>query len=166
MSSICNQRWRFFLCQPGEDSIYEKRAWAVMHHDASDQEIADNTLYLILNNGGDGEVNKSSLDGIIDEQSWTEEIAKAVLYGLATAIKEGKNISEDVRKISDVAYTLAQKFFLVTEKHPEATMFFCTIAAVAVLSLLAPWILELLGFAAEGPVAGKQSSPNVICSVC
>ncbi|KAK6073900.1 hypothetical protein SCUP234_08497 [Seiridium cupressi] len=153
MSSICNEMWRCCFGRSERSEIYEKLMPTERYQDDWDREIANKALSSILNGKGDSEVTQADLDGIVGAQGWTEDIAKAVLDGLATAIREGADMSEDVKKISDVASKLAHELFSLAENHPEATAIFCTVAAIGVLFLLTPWVLELLGFAAEGPVA-------------
>lgn len=41
-------------------------------------------------------------------------------------------------------------------EYPYLTAGFATIVAVGVLVLVAPWVVEALGFAELGPVAGKK----------
>ena len=40
--------------------------------------------------------------------------------------------------------------------HPIATAVFCTVIALGVLVLLAPYALEFLGFGELGPIEGKS----------
>ena len=40
-------------------------------------------------------------------------------------------------------------------EHPIATAVFCTVIALGVLVILAPYVLEALGFAELGPIEGK-----------
>ena len=43
--------------------------------------------------------------------------------------------------------------------HPIATAVFCTVIALGVLVVLAPYALELLGFGELGPIEGELGFP-------
>lgn len=96
------------------------------------------------------------LDDTVGTQGWTEWIAKGVLASLETVIKEGREkMGPAMAQAYDGACEAAKKVFQFAKDHPVATSVFLTIVAIGVLAILAPYILEALGFAELGPVEGK-----------
>lgn len=93
---------------------------------------------------------------------WTEGIARAVLDKLVGLLssesreKLGPAIREALKRVEEVAGGI----FDFAHDHPVAVAVFCTILAIGVLWFMAPWVLDVLGFAAEGPVEGESSSTS------
>ncbi len=99
---------------------------------------------------------KHKLDKEIRDAGWTEDIAKGLLARLAAAIEDsedtlGAGVRDLVEKINEVVAIS----FEWADEHPAEAAILSTLVAVGVLYLLAPYILTILGFAAEGPVAGR-----------
>jgi len=96
------------------------------------------------------------LDDAVGTEGWTEWIAQQVLAGLEAVLKEGR---EKMGPAMAEAYARASeavdKLFQFARDHPGATAGLLTILAVGVLVILAPVIVEALGFAELGPVEGS-----------
>ena len=90
---------------------------------------------------------KKSVQDIIGERGWTENIAIIILRGIENGLKQvmpmGATMTEAFEKAVSEASGLAHE-------HP----YFCALIAVGILAILMPWVLEALGFAELGPVEG------------
>lgn len=123
-------------------------------------EIATDIVIILHTAEKNGDQLKRDLDGTISTTAggWTEGICKAVLSKLVDLIssedraKLGPAMEEALKKAEEVADSI----FDFARDHPEAVAIFVTILAIGVLWFMAPWVLEVLGFAAEGPVEGES----------
>jgi hypothetical protein len=90
----------------------------------------------------------AQLEDVVHAASWTEYLAAAVVRALCVAIEVGAwlgNAAADAfRRAIEEAYEFGRD-------HPELVV----ILALAMLVMLAPFILEMLGFGLLGPVAGE-----------
>ncbi|KAI7909538.1 hypothetical protein M9X92_011578 [Pyricularia oryzae] len=92
-------------------------------------------------------------------QGWTERIAHAIVTGLEALIKQGRQtIGPFLEEFIDKAEEATIFNFDFPHEHPYLTAGFATIVAVGVLVLVAPWVVEALGFAELGPVAAWWQS--------
>ncbi|KAJ9130498.1 hypothetical protein NKR23_g12171 [Pleurostoma richardsiae] len=96
------------------------------------------------------------LDDAVGVEGWTEWIAERVLAGLEAVLKEGREkIGPAMAQAFDSASEAADKVFQFAKDHPVATAGLLTILTVGVLVVLAPVVVEALGFAELGPVEGS-----------
>lgn len=86
---------------------------------------------------------------------WSEYLANKVLTSLEAVLKAGKDMAPAMKEAYDKACEAAKKIEGFAADHPVATAVFCTVIALGVLVVLAPYVLELLGFAELGPVEGE-----------
>lgn len=100
---------------------------------------------------------KRRLRKTIHAESWTEELALKVLVRLQETIESSAiRFGPAVHDALDKAKEAADGVFTFARDHPVAITVFCTILAIGVLWAISPWILGILGFAEEGPIAGKR----------
>lgn len=87
---------------------------------------------------------------------WSEYLAAKILAALQTVLEAGKPLNEAVRSAYDVACRAVE----VTEGFAADHPVFCTLVALGVLVVLAPYVVEYLGFCAGfgelGPVEGMS----------
>ena len=112
----------------------------------------------------DADTADSSLDvtirSIIREAGWYQSLMEKILAKLEEVLKAGKPLNAAMQK----AYDEASEALKITEgfviDHPIATEVFCTVIALGVLVVLAPYVVEYLGFCAGfgelGPIEGKS----------
>lgn len=100
-----------------------------------------------------GQSLKDELGNIVHTEGWYETLAKRVLDHLISALKASKVMGKAMKEAYDKASRAAREF---AEKHPVYTAAIITIIAIGVLVLVAPWIVEALGFGELGPIEGKQ----------
>jgi hypothetical protein len=95
------------------------------------------------------------LEDAVGAEGWTEWIAQQVLAGLEAVLKEGQEkMGPAMAQAFDSVSEAADKVFQFAKDHPVATAGLLTILAVGVLVVLAPVVVEALGFAELGPVEG------------
>ncbi len=91
------------------------------------------------------------LKSIVRTNGWTERLAQAILNGLRTALEKGAPMGQVMKDTFEKATTAALEF---AKEHPV----YFTIIALGVLVVLAPWVIEALGFAELGPVKSKSNA--------
>ncbi|EAW12321.1 interferon alpha-inducible IFI6/IFI27 family protein [Aspergillus clavatus NRRL 1] len=116
-------------------------------HAASNPSVASDILTILLTSPDQPAVQKQ-LNELIHPANWTESLARAILHGLEDAIRTGKQVggaaADALQRATSAAYEFAKE-------HPVYT----TILALGVLVILAPWVIEVLGFGELGPVEGS-----------
>lgn len=110
-----------------------------------------NTLYSAEKKGRDLE---QTLNNIVTEYGWTESIGVAILNALENALKNGTAMGQVMKEAFDKATDAAISF---ARDHPV----YCTIIALGILVVLAPWVLEAVGFGELGPIEGKIDFQNI-----
>ena len=85
----------------------------------------------------------------------SEWLANKVREGIEVALKGGKEMSAVMTAAYDKAVEAAKVFEQFAEDHPLATAVFVTVIAIGVLVVLAPYVVELLGFGELGPIEGR-----------
>lgn len=123
----------------------------------SAEEISDAVVELLRTAEKDGPTLKRQISDAVGDQGWTESIARAIVAGLEALVKQGRAtigsvLTEFIHKAEDATNSV----FDFPDEHPYLTAGFATIVAIGVLVLVAPWVVEALGFAELGPVTGKQ----------
>lgn len=88
----------------------------------------------------------------------SEYLAKKILTGLEAVLKSGEQMNAAMQEACDKACEAAKTIEGFAADHPVATAVFCTVIAIGVLVVLAPYALEWLGFGELGPIEGKSYS--------
>ncbi|KAL8369903.1 hypothetical protein RB595_000318 [Gaeumannomyces hyphopodioides] len=125
----------------------------------SAQEISAEVVELLRTAEKSGPSLQRRVRDVVDEQSWTENIARAIVAGLENVIKEGREkVGQALAEAINKAEEAARAAFAFSQEHPYLTAGFVTIVAIGVLVAVAPWVVEALGFAQTGPVADTFAS--------
>jgi hypothetical protein len=82
---------------------------------------------------------------------WSKQIAVSILPMLENILKAGSPLGQVMREAYDKACEAAKSLGEFIRDHP----IWFTIIALGILVILAPAVLEALGFGALGPVVGK-----------
>jgi hypothetical protein len=135
------------------DSMEGKTNSAIMDGKAkrTSQEVAAGVLDAMFSAEKKGRELENTLDDIVRETGWTENIATAVLNGLEAALKKGIPMGQAMTEAFSKATSAALEF---AKEHPV----YCTIIALGILVMLAPWAVEALGFGELGPIEGMLHS--------
>lgn len=101
----------------------------------------------------------------VGAEGWTEWIAEGILNGIKAILDEGPEKMGNAMKVAyDRASEAADALFQFTKDHPIATAGLLTIIAVGILVILAPAVVEALGFAELGPIEGTLFFQIVDCT--
>ena len=154
------------LCGSADDAgpADQKAAYADDAPNPADDELAREIVDIFRNADENGHELKAQVSGVIHPQSWTENIAKAVLRALEPIIKEGRDkVGRALGEAIATAEAAATACFTFSKEHPYLTAGFVTIVAVGVLVWMAPWAVEALGFGELGPI-GSMLLPGLLVS--
>jgi hypothetical protein len=100
---------------------------------------------------------EAQLDNLVVSTGWTEWIAENVLAGIETALRDGREkMGQAMAMAYDEAARAADEVFKFAESHPMLAAGLITIIAVGILVIMAPMIVEALGFAELGPLEGES----------
>lgn len=98
---------------------------------------------------------RSQLKDIVEAQSWKETIAKGILFNMEQIIRKGSNtVGVALQEATQIADEAVKTIFYFASDHPVL----CTLVAIGILVLIAPWLIEALGFGNLGPIEGIQSA--------
>ena len=86
---------------------------------------------------------------------WSEYLAAKILSALETVLRAGEKLGPAMRAAYEQACEAAKAIPGFAADHPLATGVFCTVVALGVLVVLAPYVLGILGFGELGPVEGE-----------
>lgn len=129
-----------------------------------DSALAADLLALLIHADAPGPALTQRLHDTVTAQGrrWSEWLAEKVLDGLEETLKGSQDKWGDALRdaYKRAAAAVEEEFaelWAFAKEHPGevAAGVVLTLIAIAVLVLLTPWVLELLGFAAEGPLAGS-----------
>ena len=88
---------------------------------------------------------------------WSGMLAEGVRKGIEAAFTAGKEMNAAMQLAYDKACEAVTVFEGFAKEHPSATAVFVTVIAIGVLIILAPYIVEMLGFGELGPIEGQNS---------
>ena len=151
------------LCGGADDSypIDQKVKAMATSPRKTDNDVADEVVYLLRTAENNGPRLKALVCDIISAEGWTEHIAKAVLGALEYIIQNWREkVGNALREAIDAAEAAADACFIFSMEHPYLTTGLLTIVAVGVLVWMAPWAVEALGFGVRGPIAGMIFSKS------
>jgi len=138
---------------PRYTDIKEQYSDAASDHDSTAEDFVT-ALRTAEKNGADLQRTLNNIihrSGTMHDASWTESLAKAILNKLAEILTSdaamGQAMKENVEKAVNAAVGFARE-------HPV----YCTLIAIGVLVLVAPWALEALGFGEMGIAEGSWAA--------
>lgn len=133
------------------DSVSNEKAYLT----STDEKVEEYLHALATASDPVGKPLERRLKNIIDIESWTDDLALKILVRLGQTIESATvEFGPALRDAIEKSETIANEVFTFARDHPEAVTVFCTILAIGVLWAVSPWVLGILGFAEEGPVAG------------
>lgn len=135
-----------------EKSTFEPKYTSEEPHDAELEEAASKFVAILLHADSPSPQDpklEETLKGTVSAYGYHDRIAPYILRKLENAIKKGAPLGKAVKQASERAIAEAVGF---ASEHPA----YCTLIALGILVVMAPWVLEILGFAELGPVEGKS----------
>jgi hypothetical protein len=119
--------------------------------DKSPEDVVNEMIQTILMAEKNGSLLPSRLRDIIGAETWKEAIAKAILSNLEQLIQRNPNtIGRALHEAIEITDEVVQEIFQFAADHPVL----CTLIALGVLVLIAPWLIEALGFGELGHSEG------------
>ncbi|KAB5525552.1 hypothetical protein GE09DRAFT_1257226 [Coniochaeta sp. 2T2.1] len=151
---------RTSLPSPNQQLVDEKQHQP--HPTQTDADLAAEILTILRTAEKTGPSLQHRLQSAIgttrSSSSWTESLARAVLDGVVDLVQEGREkmgpaMAEALRRVEDEA----DRAFGYGKDHPRRVIAgLVIIVAVGILVvMMAPWVVEALGFAELGPVEGS-----------
>lgn len=132
----------------------EKRALRQTYRVRPLDEVAEDFVNTILRAEKAGAGLKAELGAIVAPYGWTEYLAEKVLEKLGAALQGTHDkLGPAIRDAYHKAWEVANDIEGLVIQHPVM----CTIIALGVLVIVAPWVIEALGFAELGPVEGEYT---------
>lgn len=129
------------------------------------EEAAGRIVNALFEANEDGFPLIAHIDGIAHQAGgWSEWLADMTRKGIEIALKAGKEMNAVMAAAYAKACEAARIFEHFAKDHPLATAVFVTLIAIGVLVILAPYVLEMLGFGELGPIEGELAI-NFCCSV-
>lgn len=120
------------------------------------EEAATRIVNVLFEANKDGVSVIARIDDIaIQAGGWSQWLADKIRQGMEAALRAGKEMSAAMAVAYDKACEAAKVFEHFTEDHPLATAVFVTLIAIGVLAIMAPYVIELLGFGELGPIEGR-----------
>ena len=87
---------------------------------------------------------------------WTEYLMTRILAALERVLEDGAPLKQPMQQAFDKVYKATEEFEQFAADHPVVTGVFCTVIAIGILVLVAPYAVELLGFGELGPIEGES----------
>ncbi|KAF7114689.1 hypothetical protein CNMCM5793_009640 [Aspergillus hiratsukae] len=137
-------------CLTGSSSDNKPKVKATSIRIRSDKDLASEFLTTLLTTDTTNPSLKKSLDETIHPYNWTSTLAQTILHGLENAIRSGSGKTMG-KAATDALVKATHEAYDFAKAHPIYT----TILALGVLAVLAPWVLEVLGFGELGPIQGS-----------
>lgn len=125
--------------------------------DPNTQDTAISILSVLYNAEKPGQCLERAVNDLVGSYGWTESLAEAILNQLQHALKQAIPMGQAMKDAFDKSMDAAIGF---AHDHPV----FCTLIALGILVLLAPWVIEVLGFGELGPIEGTSSRRRVVNS--
>jgi len=109
------------------------------------------TIFLAEKNGIE---LRQTLEEIIQTNSWRQNFAKAVFEGMQKAIETARPMGDALREIYEKVACVVAGMKGFAHDHPIV----CALIALGILVLVAPWVIEALGFVEGGILEGEKYS--------
>lgn len=117
-------------------------------------EVAQDVVNTILRAEEAGGELKAELNAIVGPYGWKEYLVEKVLEKLGAALQGAHDkFGPAIRDAYNRTWQTANEIEGFVIQHPVM----CTVIALGVLVIIAPWVIEALGFAELGPVGGAYT---------
>ncbi|TEA18550.1 hypothetical protein C8034_v010930 [Colletotrichum sidae] len=144
-----------YASSPNQHANHEKPDGVIANQPAkSAEDVASEFVDILRMAEKGGKDLERRLKNIVVASSWTEGLAKMILSGVETLVQNRDTIGKVAREAIDKATELALALFEWAKEHPV----FVTLVALGVLVIVAPWVIEALGFGELGPIADTFAS--------
>ena len=122
--------------------------------DQSTEDIAHSFLSTLFAAEEPGHDLQCRLQDIVRSYGWRDGLAERILKGIEVAVNAGAAMGGAMKDAFDKAKAVAEDF---ARDHPILAAELAIIIAIGILVILAPWVIEALGFGELGPIEGQSS---------
>lgn len=143
---------------------YNKRHTAGRRRHRACRRFLVDTVFIAEKNGIE---LRQTLEGIIMTNSWRQNFAKAVFERMQQAIETARPMGDALLEIYEKVVCVVDGVEGFVRDHPVV----CALIALGILVLLAPWVIEALGFADGGILEGenywcsRRSDSTLLCEL-
>lgn len=138
----------------------EKQALLACNDTRPAVQVAEDVVETIMHTKLMGSALRMQLESIVGTYGWTDRLAKWILEKLTQALQGAhEKLGPVVRDAYHKAWDVARSIEGFVIEHPVM----CTVIALGVLCIIAPWVIEALGFAELGPIEGMFISVLMRC---
>lgn len=132
-----------------------------------EQEMAAKIIEILRTAEKSGEALKLHLQSAVDTQGWTDGIVQSILNGVIDILQQGREkIGPAMAEALERAEDAANECFEFAKDNPKLVAAgLLTIIVIGVLVIMAPWVVEALGFAELGPLEGFTLSDDLRTAV-
>jgi ElaB/YqjD/DUF883 family membrane-anchored ribosome-binding protein len=138
--------------EPKVRDISDEKQGFLHHEPRTAEDVATEVVQAIVKAEQGGYALRKALNDIVGEYGWTEKVAEWTLAKLEQALKEASKLGPALKEAYDKACEAAKGIEGFIQEHP----IFCTVIALGVLVIIAPWAIEALGFGELGPIEGTS----------
>ena len=144
---------------PSEKALLQPSTYGDNQPRLSSDEAASSIVSAMLDASHRGPSLDATIQSLVHQAGgWSEYLATKILAALEQVLRAGKAMNPAMQKAYDKACEAAKEFEQFEADHPIVTAVFCTIIALGVLTVLAPYVVELVGFGELGPIEGMLRS--------
>ena len=137
--------------QPDATPPCDEKA-SLLSHDVA-VATANDVVATLLTTSSSGPALRMELDSNVGAYGWRQHLAELILDKLAQVLQTAhEKLGPSVNSAYQRAVSAVAEIEGFVIEHPVIS----TVVALGVLALLAPWVLDALGFADLGPAAGKS----------
>ncbi|KAF2116501.1 hypothetical protein BDV96DRAFT_630885 [Lophiotrema nucula] len=129
---------------PATDGSDNEKQALIAKDTRTAEEVAGELVHAILEAKKSDRALSKELNDIVGDYGWTERVAEWTLNKLKPVLKEAL----------DKTWEVAKEIEGFVQEHPVM----CTVIALGVLVMVAPWAIEALGFGELGPVEGSYAA--------
>lgn len=131
-------------------------------HLDSDEERAKEFVNKLRFTEKNGNALKAELQGMIQANGWREYFQEAMMKALKEMVEAGGHMGPIFEKAYHEAMEKAMQFKEFADNHKVLYW----IVAIGILAIMAPWVLEALGFAESGILEGMTVQFWMILAKC
>jgi hypothetical protein len=133
----------------------ESRRAAAAEKEYQMQQIVDKVMEILRTANEPGLALRTRIGDTVGTKGWTEDIARRILTAMEQFIQQGDLLmGQGLHVAINASSKTVLDIFNFPVDHPHAVV--ATVVAIGVLVILAPYVIEMLGFGELGPLEGTQ----------
>jgi hypothetical protein len=131
----------------------EARRVAAEEKEQQMQQTVNKVMEIMRTADEPGLALRTRIGDTVGTKSWTEDIARGILTAMEQFIQQGnESMGQGMFFAINTASATIYDIFKFGKDHPTEVV--ATLIAIGVLVILAPYVIEILGFGELGPLEG------------